>query len=193
MMELAPSRDQGDPTRSPVAVGHDIARMLAGEGMNGAANDDLFWSISFPGKPLPQYQTHRNRAADARHMHARSASQGSFDVARTSAHGRGSVPQARSSARGLQFLRHRDEIMQLQRAGIRSTSAEALLDRMLNKIHDLRDERDKLRGEQHPIGKGDGAGEVVRRRGSSSDGHASNREYFLNKHLAGGARGGDVL
>ena len=36
------------------------------------------WSISFPGKPLPRYQTHRNGAADARHMPARSASQWFF-------------------------------------------------------------------------------------------------------------------
>jgi hypothetical protein len=51
----------------------------------------------------------------------------------------------------LQVLRHRNEIMQLQRSGIRSSSAEALLDRMLNKIHDLRDERDRLKSEQqHP-------------------------------------------
>jgi hypothetical protein len=54
----------------------------------------------------------------------------------------------------LQVLRHRNEIMQLQRAGIPSTSAEALLDRMLNKIDDLRDERDRLRREQqHPLRK----------------------------------------
>jgi hypothetical protein len=44
----------------------------------------------------------------------------------------------------LQVLRHRNEIMQLQRAGIPSTSAEALLDRMLNKIDDLCAERDRL-------------------------------------------------
>jgi hypothetical protein len=51
----------------------------------------------------------------------------------------------------LQVLRHRNEIMQLQRAGIRSTSAEALLDWMLNKIDDLCDERDRLKREQqHP-------------------------------------------
>jgi hypothetical protein len=51
----------------------------------------------------------------------------------------------------LQVLRHRNEIVQLQRSGIRSSSAEALLDRMLNKIHDLRDERDRLKREQqHP-------------------------------------------
>ena len=51
----------------------------------------------------------------------------------------------------LQVLRHRNEIMQLQRDGLPTTSAKALLDRMLNKIHDLRDERDRLRREQqHP-------------------------------------------
>ena len=35
--------------------------------------------------------------------------------------------------------------MQLQRAGLPTTSAEALLDRMLNKIDDLCAERDRLR------------------------------------------------
>ena len=50
----------------------------------------------------------------------------------------------------LQVLRHRNEIVQLQRDGIPTTSAQALLDRMLNKIDDLRDERDRLRRGQHP-------------------------------------------
>ena len=50
--------------------------------------------------------------------------------------------------RRLQVLRQRKEIMQLRHAGISVTWAEALLDRMLNKIHDLRDERDRLRREQ---------------------------------------------
>ena len=45
----------------------------------------------------------------------------------------------------LQALRHRKEVMQLQRAGLPTTSAEALLDRMLNKIDDLCAERDRLR------------------------------------------------
>ena len=35
--------------------------------------------------------------------------------------------------------------MQLQRAGLPTTSAEALLDRMLNKIDDLCAERDRLK------------------------------------------------
>ena len=43
----------------------------------------------------------------------------------------------------LQVLRQRKEIMQLQRAGISTTSAESLLDRMLNKIDGL--ERDRLK------------------------------------------------
>ena len=41
--------------------------------------------------------------------------------------------------------RQRREIMQLQRAGLPTTSAEALLDRMLNKIDDLCAERDRLK------------------------------------------------
>jgi hypothetical protein len=43
----------------------------------------------------------------------------------------------------LQVLRHRREIIQLQGAGLPTTSAEALLDRMLNKIDDLCVERKK--------------------------------------------------
>jgi hypothetical protein len=46
-----------------------------------------------------------------------------------------------------QVDRLRGEIGQLQRSGISSTSAELLLDRMLNKIDDLCAERDRLRGQ----------------------------------------------
>jgi hypothetical protein len=54
----------------------------------------------------------------------------------------------------LQVLRHRNDIMQLQRDGLPTTSAEALLDRILNKIDDLCDERDRLKREQqHPLRK----------------------------------------
>jgi hypothetical protein len=45
----------------------------------------------------------------------------------------------------VQVQRQRREIMQLQRAGIPTTSAEALLDRMRNKIDDLCAERARLR------------------------------------------------
>ena len=47
----------------------------------------------------------------------------------------------------VQVQRHRREITQLRRAGISTTSAEALLDRMLSKIDDLCAERDRLRKE----------------------------------------------
>ena len=52
----------------------------------------------------------------------------------------------------LQVLRHRFWITQLHRDGLPTTSAEALLNRMLNKIDDLCDaERNRLRREQqHP-------------------------------------------
>ena len=51
----------------------------------------------------------------------------------------------------LQVLRHRNEIMQLQRDGLPTTSAEALLQRLLNNIDDLCAERNRLRREQqHP-------------------------------------------
>jgi prefoldin subunit 5 len=45
-----------------------------------------------------------------------------------------------------QVQRLRGEIKELQRSGISSGSAEALLDRMQNKIDDLCTERDRLRG-----------------------------------------------
>ena len=47
-----------------------------------------------------------------------------------------------------QVLRQRSEILQLQRAGISTTSAEALLGRMLKKTADLRAERNSLKKEQ---------------------------------------------
>jgi hypothetical protein len=54
----------------------------------------------------------------------------------------------------LQVLRHRNEIMQLQRDGLPTTSPEALLNRMLDKINDLCAERNRLRREQqHPLRK----------------------------------------
>jgi hypothetical protein len=48
----------------------------------------------------------------------------------------------------MQVYRQRGEIRQLQRAGISTTSAEALLDRMLNNIDGLCAERDRLKKEQ---------------------------------------------
>ena len=47
-----------------------------------------------------------------------------------------------------QVLRQRNEITQLQRAGISTTSAEALLGRMLKKTAELRAERNSLKKEQ---------------------------------------------
>ena len=44
--------------------------------------------------------------------------------------------------------RQRCEIRQLQWAGIPSSSAEALLEKMRNKIDELRTERDRLKREQ---------------------------------------------
>jgi len=48
----------------------------------------------------------------------------------------------------VQVGRQRGEIRQLQRAGIPTVSAEALLERMLNKIDELCAERDRLKKEQ---------------------------------------------
>ena len=47
-----------------------------------------------------------------------------------------------------QVHRQRGEIRQLQSAGISTASAEALLERMLNKIDQLCAERDKLKKDQ---------------------------------------------
>jgi hypothetical protein len=47
-----------------------------------------------------------------------------------------------------QILRQRNEILQLQRAGICTTSAEALLGRMLKKNAELRAERNSLKKEK---------------------------------------------
>src|SRR6266481_5439496 len=50
-----------------------------------------------------------------------------------------------------QVHRQRGEIRQLQRAGISTASAEALLERMLNKIDELCAERDRLKKDQAPV------------------------------------------
>ena len=47
-----------------------------------------------------------------------------------------------------QVHRQRREIRQLQRAGIPTASAEALLHRMLNTVDELCAERDRLKNEQ---------------------------------------------
>jgi hypothetical protein len=49
-----------------------------------------------------------------------------------------------------QVARQRKEILQLQRAGIPTASAEALLQRMLDKIDGLCIERDKLKKKLPP-------------------------------------------
>jgi hypothetical protein len=57
-----------------------------------------------------------------------------------------------------QVHRQRGEIRQLQRAGISTGSAEALLDRMLNKIDELCAERDRLKREMPAASKGKALG-----------------------------------
>ena len=58
-----------------------------------------------------------------------------------------------------QIQRQRNQILQLQRAGISTASAEALLQRMLAKVDSLRDQRDQLQTD-----KTDRAGAKVGRR-----------------------------
>lgn len=48
----------------------------------------------------------------------------------------------------VQVGRHRKEILQLQRAGIPTEAADALLQRMLDKIDGLCGQRDKMKAEQ---------------------------------------------
>jgi hypothetical protein len=50
-----------------------------------------------------------------------------------------------------QVGRQRGEIRQLQRAGIPTSSADALLERMLNKIDELCTERDRLKKASGPV------------------------------------------
>ena len=52
----------------------------------------------------------------------------------------------------VQAGKQRSEILQLQRAGISSAAAEALLQRMLDKIDALSAERDRLKFEQSGLG-----------------------------------------
>jgi hypothetical protein len=59
-----------------------------------------------------------------------------------------------------QVHRQRGDIRQLQRVGISTASAEALLERMLNKIDELCAERDKLKKSQPRPTKGKVLGDV---------------------------------
>jgi hypothetical protein len=56
--------------------------------------------------------------------------------------------QAEIERMRIQVHRQRGETRQLQRAGISTTSAEALLDRMLSNLDGLCAERDRLKKEQ---------------------------------------------
>jgi hypothetical protein len=51
----------------------------------------------------------------------------------------------------VQVARQRREILQLQKAGIPTSSAEALLERMLSKIDDLCADRDRMKAEQPTV------------------------------------------
>ena len=61
-------------------------------------------------------------------------------------HIRGEIERMRA-----QVHRQRGEIKQLQRAGISTASADALLERMLDKIDALCAERDRLKKEGQPL------------------------------------------
>lgn len=94
----------------------------------------------------------------------------------------------------VQVGRQRKEILQLQRAGIGTASAELLLGRMLAKIEDLCDQRNRLKKEQGAM-KGRVLGGRSTREGYcyqhvqaitvAIDQYAEtalgNRAYFLNK------------
>ena len=53
----------------------------------------------------------------------------------------------------VQVSRQRREILQLQRAGIPATSADALLERMLAKVDGLCADRERLKAEQPPLSR----------------------------------------
>jgi hypothetical protein len=55
---------------------------------------------------------------------------------------------------GIEHVRSEIEILQLQRAGIGTASAELLLQRMLAKIEGLCDQRDRLKKEEGGSTKG---------------------------------------
>jgi hypothetical protein len=50
-----------------------------------------------------------------------------------------------------QVNRQRGEIRQLQRAGISTAAAEALLERMVNRVDEMCTERDRLKKELEPV------------------------------------------
>jgi hypothetical protein len=68
-------------------------------------------------------------------------------------HIRGEIERMRA-----QVHKQRGEIRQLQRSGIPTGSAEALLERMLDKIDGLCAERDRLKKEQPVASKGKALG-----------------------------------
>jgi hypothetical protein len=68
-------------------------------------------------------------------------------------HIRGEIERMRT-----QVHRQRGEIKQLQRAGISTASADALLDRMLDKIDALCTERDQLKKKQPLASRGKALG-----------------------------------
>lgn len=73
-----------------------------------------------------------------------------------------------------QVSRQRREILLLQRAGIPTVSAEALLQRMLDKVDALCVERDELKRlprESPSAGDEDGHEEILQRRGRASSVH----------------------
>jgi hypothetical protein len=76
-------------------------------------------------------------------------------------HIRGEIERMRT-----QVHRQRGEIKQLQRAGISTVSADALLDRMLDRVDTLCAERDRLKKEAGPAapkGKSSGRSDLVMR------------------------------
>src|ERR1700694_633630 len=116
---------------------------------------DLGW-IAAPVCPDLIYDRYRNRSLllqrEGRPVTAasvRSKRRWPSEIVMQLDHIRGEIERMR-----IQVLRQRGEIRQLQRAGISNVSAEALLERMLNKIDELCTERDRLKKEQGSPMKG---------------------------------------
>ena len=70
----------------------------------------------------------------------------------------------------VQVGRPRRELLQLQKAGIATASAEALLERMLSKIDGLCERRDRLKRQLNGSGRDEGRAKQLARRPVSQGG-----------------------
>ena len=124
-------------------------RLKASGQVSLALNAEREELTAFQNKPLSKsnWATKRSKQASTQ---SPVDSQFSF---RSYAQNRGLVMKLNGIRRDIEYrrkqiYRQRKEILQLQRLGIPSASAEALLERMLTKIDELCVERDRLKAEE---------------------------------------------